>query len=87
MLSALTYHRGDVIPLQSGQPQVPNLDQASGAIDKDIVTLEVSVNNGWLPGVEEMEPPQDLPPPATNHLGLYGLESPHVTVDSGNEQL
>ena len=37
------------------------------------------MNNGRLPSVQELQPLQDLPPPVTNHLGLDGFQSSHVT--------
>lgn len=37
--------------LERGQAQVPDLDGASRAGDKDVVTLEISVKDGGYPGV------------------------------------
>lgn len=60
--------------LERGQAQVPNLDRARGARDEDVVTLEVTVDDGGRAGVQEMQPLEDLPAPALQHLQLHLLE-------------
>lgn len=37
--------------LECGKAQVPDLDRARWARDKDVVTLEISVQDGGYPGV------------------------------------
>ncbi len=75
-----TNHSFDVRSFQSSQTEVPDLDQSRRAIDEDVVTLEVSVDDGRGARVQEMEASQDLPAPATDHLWLDGLQPPHVAV-------
>lgn len=71
----LTYHTlGKGRSLEGGQAQVANLYRASGPSDEDIITLEVPVDDGGCPGVQEQQPLQYLPAPATQHLGLHHLE-------------
>ena len=66
--------------LQCSQPEVPNLYQSSGPVDEDVVTLEVSVDDGGVAGVEVVQALQDLPAPGTNELDLDILEPTHVSV-------
>lgn len=76
-LLLLTNHCLDFGPLQCGQSQVSYLDQTCGAIDEDVVTLEVPMDDRRGPGVEKLEPFQNLSPPAPNHLWLDGFEPSH----------
>ena len=78
-----TYHSLDIRSLECGKAQVPYLHQTSGAVDEDVVALEVAVDDGWSAGVQEEKASQDLPPPAANHL-RFGPETPHVT-EGGRE--
>lgn len=60
--------------LQRGETQVTNLDRASRTSDKDVVTLEVTVDYRGRPRVEEVEALQDLPAPAAQDFDLHLLE-------------
>lgn len=73
----LTNDSFDIRSLESGQPQVSDLYQSSGAIDEDVVTLKIPVNDGWCSGMQKLEALQDLSPPATDHLGLHSLQTSH----------
>ena len=75
----LTNNSLDVRAFQSSQSQISNLDQSRRAVDEDVVTLEISVDDGLTPSVQEVETAQDLTTPATNHLGLDGLQTTHVS--------
>lgn len=66
-------------PLERGQAQVPDLDGACRAGDKDVVTLEIPVKDGGHPGVQEMKTPQDLSAPALKDSGLHLSETPQVS--------
>lgn len=66
---------------QSGQSQIPNLDGAGGTRDEDVVTLEVPVDDGGRPRVQEVEAFQDLQAPALQQLQLHLLESLQVAVN------
>ncbi len=79
----LTYDSLDVRPLEGGQPQVSDLDQASCPVDEDVVALEITMDDGRGPGVEEVQALEDLPTPVANHLGLDGLQPPHVPNKGG----
>jgi len=70
----------DVRSFQCCKAQVSDLNKASGAIDEDVVTLEVPVDDGGGASVEEVEAPQDLPPPASDHLVFNGFQTTHVAV-------
>ena len=75
----LTYNTlGKGGPLESSQSQVTNLHRARGPSDEDVVTLEVPVDDGGGPGVQEVEALQDLSAPAPQHLGLHHLETLQV---------
>ena len=80
----LTYDCFDVRYLESGEAQVTNLDQSRRPVDEDVVTLEVSVDDGRSPGVEEVESAEDLPTPAANDL-WFRPKPPHVTGGRGKE--
>ena len=71
---------GEGGPHERGQPQVSYLDGACGARDEDVVTLEVAVHYGRGARVQELQPLQDLPTPAAQHLGLHHLEALQVAV-------
>ena len=73
-----TYNSLDVGAFQCGQTQISNLDQSCGAIDEDVVTLQVSVDDGLTASVKKVETSQDLTTPATNHLWLDGFQTTHV---------
>lgn len=53
---------------KSGESQIPDLDRAGGARDEDVVTLQVPVNDGRRPRVQEVEPFQDLSTPTLEQL-------------------
>lgn len=60
----LTYDTfGEGGPLQRGQSQVSDLHRARGTRDEDVVALQVPVDDGWGPGVQEVETFKDLPAP------------------------
>lgn len=61
-------------PLESGEAKVTNLDRASGPSDEDVVTLEVTVDDGRRPGMKEVKPFKDLPTPATQDFNLHLLK-------------
>ena len=62
----LTYHAfSKGCSLEGGQAQVADLHRPCGPSDKDVVTLEVPVDDGGRPGVQEQQALQDLPAPAT----------------------
>ena len=74
---------GEGGPLERGQSQVSDLDGAGGAGDEDVVALEVAVDDGRGPGVQEVETFQDLTTPAPQHLGLHHLEALQVPTGLG----
>lgn len=61
-------------PLQCRQAQVSNFDRTRRTSDEDVVTLQVSVNDGRGPGVEEVEAFENLPAPAPENFGLHDLK-------------
>ena len=80
-----TYDCLDVRSLESCETQVANLDQTRCPVDEDVVTLEVSVDDGRSPGVEEVKSAKNLPTPAANDLRL-GPKPPHVTRERGEKE-
>lgn len=71
----LTYHTfGKRCSFKGGQTQVANLHGAGGPGDEDVVTLEVAVDDGGRPRMQEQQALQDLPAPAPQYLGLHHLE-------------
>lgn len=61
---SLTYDTfGEGGPLQCGQSQVSDLHRARGPRDEDVVALQVPVDDGRGPGVQEVETFKDLPAP------------------------
>lgn len=66
---------------KGGESQIPNLDRASGARDEDVVTLQVSVDDGRRSRVQEVKPFQDLSTPTLEQLELHLLESLQVAVN------
>jgi hypothetical protein len=54
--------------LQRCQTQISNLHHPRSSGDENIVTLQVSVNDGWRTGMEEEQPFQDLSAPALDDL-------------------
>ena len=73
-----TYNSLDVGAFQCGQTQISNLDQSRGAIDEDVITLQISVDDGLTTSVKKVETSEDLTTPATNHLRLDGFQTTHV---------
>lgn len=59
---------------EGGQSQVPNFDRACRSGDKDVITFQVPVDDGRGSGVEKMKALQNLPAPASQHLGFHDLE-------------
>jgi hypothetical protein len=55
-------------PLAAGQPQVGDLDLPTRAVDQDVITLEVSVHDGWVVCVQVQQALQDLEGPALDGL-------------------
>lgn len=53
---------------ESGEPQISDLNRASGAGDEDVVTLEVPVDDGGSACVKEVKPLEDLATPALQQL-------------------
>lgn len=82
----LTYYTfGKRCSFQGGQTQVANLHGAGGPGDEDVVTLEVSVDDGGSPCVQKQQALQDLPAPASQYLGLHHLEP--LQVPGGGAEL
>ena len=46
-----------------GEAEIPNLDLTEMAIDKDVIALEISVDNWRIMGMEINQTLQDLPSP------------------------
>lgn len=65
-------------PLQRGQAQISYLHRASGPRDEDVVTFQVSVDDGRGPGVKEVEAFEDLSAPGTQNLDFHHLEALQV---------
>lgn len=61
-------------PLESGEAQVTDLNGSSGPSDKDVVTLEVTVDDWRRPCMKEVKPFQDLPTPTAQDFDLHLLE-------------
>lgn len=63
--ATLTYAAGELRLLIHGpsKPQVPDLDLARVAINKDVLELEVPVHDGNRPGVQVVDALEDLPGP------------------------
>lgn len=51
-----------------GESQISDLDRASGARDEDVVTLQVSVDDGRRSRVQEVKPFEDLSTPTLEQL-------------------
>jgi hypothetical protein len=56
--------------LHLGCAHVSNLDFAMCTIDKDVVTLDVAVNDGRVVRVEIDQALQDLPAPSLNNFDV-----------------
>lgn len=61
-------------PLESGKAQVADLDGSGGPSDENVVTLEVTVDDGRRPGMKKVKPFQDLPTPAPQDFDLHLLK-------------
>lgn len=70
--------------LQRGQPQVPYLHRARGPCDEDVVAFQVSVNDGWRSGVQEVKAFQDLSAPWAQNFDFHHLESLQVAAGQRN---
>lgn len=53
---------------KSGKSQISDLYRASGARDEDVVTLQVSVDDGRRSRVQEVKPFEDLSTPTLEQL-------------------
>lgn len=62
------HSEGSTCACQCGKPQITNFDNALTAIDKNIVTLEVSVDDGGLVTMQVDQPAKNLPCPSLEHL-------------------
>lgn len=72
-------------PPECCQAQVPDLDHPTCAIHKDVVTLEVTVDDSWLMCMQVHQPLQDLPCPTLQHLlinVLMLLAVPGIAADT-----
>lgn len=69
---------GKGCPLKRGQPQVSYLHWACGSRDKDVVTFQVPVNDGWSPGVQEVKAFEDLSAPRAQNLDFHHLKTLQV---------
>jgi hypothetical protein len=49
---------------ERSEAEIANLDDTRAAVDKDVVTLEVAVNDGWVVTVQVDQALQHLPGPA-----------------------
>lgn len=54
--------------LQSGQPQVTDLNRTCGPCDEDVIALQVAVNDGWGARMQEVQALQDLMTPSLKQL-------------------
>lgn len=70
---------------ESGQSQISDFDRASGARDEDVVTLEISVDDGRRACVQEVKPFEDLSTPTLQQLQLHLLESLQVPLNKQKE--
>lgn len=61
------------------QAQVTDLDGTRRACNKDVVTLEVSVDYRGCSGMKEVETLQDLPTPTPQDLGLHHFKALQIT--------
>lgn len=82
----LTNDSLDIRSFQCCKAQVANLNKACGAVDEDVVTLEVSMDDGGCAGVEKVEASQDLPTPAADHFMLDCFQPAHVAVEWEGER-
>ena len=78
---------GEGGPLERGQAQVPDLHGARGAGDEDVVTLQVPVDDGRGPGVQEVEAFKDLTAPRPQNLDLHHLEALQVAGGRENRRI
>lgn len=76
-----TFSKGGTF--ESGQAQISYFHRASGAGDEDVVTLEVTVNDGWCACVQKVKPFEDLTTPALQQLQLHLLEPLQVPEQGG----
>ena len=74
----LTNDSLDIRSFQRCKAQVADLNKTCGAVDEDVVTLEISMDDGGCAGVEEVEASQDLPTPAADHFMLDCFQAAHV---------
>ena len=76
----LTNDSFNIRSLQCCKAQVANLNKTCGAVDEDVITLEVSMDDGGCAGMEEVKASQDLPTPAADHFGLDCFQPVHVAM-------
>lgn len=65
---------GEWCALERGQAQVPNLDRSRRTCDKNVVALQVPVDDGGGPSVQEVKALEDLPAPAAEDFDFHHLE-------------
>lgn len=65
---------GEWCALERGQAQVPDLDRSSRTCDKNVVALQVPVDDRGGPSVQEVETLEDLPAPAAEDFDFHHLE-------------
>lgn len=63
---------------QCCQSQISDFDGPGCSRDEDIVALEVSVYDGWRPGVQEGETFQNLLTPPLQDFGVHFAQTPQV---------
>lgn len=68
---------------QSCQSQVADLDDPFRAIDEDVVTFEVTVDDGRVVAVQIYQAAQNLPCPTLQHLVVDHLVPLAVPADIG----
>lgn len=61
-----------------GSPHIANLEFTMGAIDKDVVTLDVSVDDWGRLGVQVVEAFEQLFAPTPNNLHVWLLQLRHI---------
>lgn len=65
---------GERCALERGQTQVSNLDRSCWTCDKNVVALQVPVDDGGSPSMKEVETLEDLSTPAPEHFNFHHLE-------------
>lgn len=68
---------------QGGETQVADLDHPLRTIDEDVVTLEISVDNGRVVAVQVYQAAENLPSPALQNLVINNLVPLAVPASTG----